>query len=58
VFFVKTFLPSGGKIVHSKVNNLSGCAKIVHVHSHLIKVIKQLHDISPDVTWVLTKIKS
>jgi hypothetical protein len=52
-FFVKTFFPSGGKIVHSNVN-----FKIVHVHSHLIKVIKQLQDIPPDVTWGLTKSKS
>jgi hypothetical protein len=47
----KPFSPS------SNVNN-SSYATIVHVHSHLIKVIKQLQDISPDFSWVLTKSQS
>jgi hypothetical protein len=58
VFFVKTFLPSGGKMVHSNGNNKVAVQKIVHVHCHLIKVIKQLQDIPLDVTWVLTKNRS
>ncbi len=56
--FCQIFWPSGGKIMHGNVNIKVAVQKIVHVHTHLIKVINQLQDIAPDVSlWQKAKVE-